>query len=282
MLNLLPNYLDNRQYINPNHNLSTGLICWLLCVPNLMGGRNFYDIATLNSVQLTSMSAFGNGWRPPRRTGGFGTLLFGGSPAYAVGTNNAFGDLPGNMSLSLWINPLAAATRSRIIGRAQGTLLQQYYVEIGSTVNKITTGWGNVDQLISNGSLNSGTWYHIIFTRSGVPGNWSTSLYINGILDKMVTGIATAPSQPNLSLTLSRRSADTSGLEYNGYIDDIRLYTRAISSIEANQIYTNSLIGYPDILNRLDIFGKLFTLSSNLYFSNPFKQFMLTSESEEY
>jgi Concanavalin A-like lectin/glucanases superfamily len=97
--------------------------------------------------------------------------------------------------------------------------------------------WNNgVGQsVISNNSLSAGRWYHVVATRSGSTGNWTDTLYINGSLDATAAS-ADDPRNPATPLTFIGWSNFSNQL-FNGIIDDVHVYNRALSAAEIKQIY---------------------------------------------
>lgn len=83
-----------------------------------------------------------------------------------------------------------------------------------------------------------GSWHHFVGTRSGAS-NPTLSLFIDGsisgVLDS-VQGSGTVTTLTNTGdLTLSSPASF-----YNGSLDEVRIYNRALSAEEANQLYTFS------------------------------------------
>lgn len=95
--------------------------------------------------------------------------------------------------------------------------------DFGTTLNgsKLAFGVGNTDySIISNATINDGTWKHIAVTRT--KSNGAIAIYINGVLDKTGTcsnyGTLNAPSFVRLG------GMQTETNYFNGSIDDIRFW----------------------------------------------------------
>ena len=85
---------------------------------------------------------------------------------------------------------------------------------------------------VSTGASISGTsqWAHVVMLRT----NGVTSFYLNGVQTPNTTSL---PTRAPTDFTIGSQN----GLRYfNGSIDDVRIYNRAISTNEVMQIYTNS------------------------------------------
>jgi hypothetical protein len=76
------------------------------------------------------------------------------------------------------------------------------------------------------------TWTHLIFTQDA---SNNTKVYVNGILVDAGTGLPWEISTQPLFIGMNHI-----GDAYNGLLDDISIYNRAISDIEAETIYNSS------------------------------------------
>ena len=89
--------------------------------------------------------------------------------------------------------------------------------------------WGWVDDIPSNSTLNNNIWYHIVFVHK----NGIGKLYINGKLDAEKELKLDTPSKTALYISGSRPPMSY----FNGIIDDIRIYSNALSESEINDLY---------------------------------------------
>lgn len=109
-----------------------------------------------------------------------------------------------------------------------------YYYSLGIFNNagpikvRFSTGGGGA-ATDSTSSVSAGQWYHIVATFNRP----TVSIYINGILDK--TGTDNVASFASGSGT-ARIGGITSNY-FNGKIDDVRVYNRALSADEVAQLY---------------------------------------------
>ncbi len=157
------------------------------------------------------------------------------------GTSNYIGELdPSSLlttkySVSAWFKsnsttPLNTifATESSSYGFQVGFLNQPNIGEISF----YSGAGGNNDSLISSSNnYNNNNWHHVVFTRDGN----NIYLYINGELDSSRLRV-------NLNLTdLSLQIGNHRNLSrhFNGLLDDIRIYNRAISEEEVNLLYNS-------------------------------------------
>ena len=97
--------------------------------------------------------------------------------------------------------------------------------------NQNTSG-GNTS-ITSVGSFQTGIWSNVLISFDGI--NNLQSIYINGVLDAQQS--VTSTLNPLNSLLLAKRQNNTG--YYNGKLDDISIYNRALTPAEITQIYTS-------------------------------------------
>lgn len=149
-------------------------------------------------------------------------------------------DFPGPMSFFAWarFGTVQGGQYGRYpIGQCVSTTLGQFGMTVGRLdTNKLTVGWGAVEIINSTPTLVTGQWYFIGFTRSGSSGNWTARIYINGAPNQTVSGIGT---NPGLQMPLSLGRCGTfNTLYFNGILDEVRLYNRALNDAEVMNLYT--------------------------------------------
>jgi prepilin-type N-terminal cleavage/methylation domain-containing protein len=168
-----------------------------------------------------------SGYYSPGRIGSWAGA-FDGTSTY-VSTVSSFIGQPIAFSVSMWIN-LATTQTMRTIFSNYGPSGSGWVVGIndsGSNHIKFYLGSAN---LVSNSTLNNGAWYNVVATYVG--GN--AMLYINGVVDATSTATinyAGSPYSPNFG------KLSNSQQYFNGLIDDIRIYNRALSAAEITALY---------------------------------------------
>lgn len=151
----------------------------------------------------------------------------------------------GDMSISAWILT-NKVDRQHIISRAEegetanenrnsfrlnATNILNYNYEIGSGVNV------NVE---SSDRISTGEWSHVSFTRS-VDATTAINVYVNGILQGTTSGL-TNPDGGNSSgmrVQIGETNEAISTL-FDGLIDDIRIYDRALFESEIIELYAEN------------------------------------------
>jgi hypothetical protein len=157
-------------------------------------------------------------------------LSFNGTNSFATVPWNSRFDLPGDLTVAFWAYRAAgSSTWTRMVGKGTAANAVNYGVWTGPAIGykayfqQYTAAGGVSIDLTGTTPLAIGTWYHIACT---VTGN-TVRIYINGVLD--ATGTRTAV--PGMS-TDPLGIGGYGGSYFNGILDDLRLYNRAIASTE--------------------------------------------------
>ena len=90
-------------------------------------------------------------------------------------------------------------------------------------------------------ALNDGSWHHVAFTREGT----NIAVYVDGTLNNSVSSTEVADVNTTASLKLGTSSCINNDLTsyYSGYIDELTIYSRALSSTEIQDIYNADSAG---------------------------------------
>ena len=208
-------------------------------MPTGLGDEKLWLCPTLdNATPFNDLSTQGNNGTA---NGGLSTIAdtgAGGAYSYDFDGQNDYIDLndpwnfAGNYSYSLWINKDSGASVQVIGNRdtnADGWLT---YINASSVLfayNDTTT--------TSNGTISNSTWYCITVVYDGT----NLSIYKNGVLDSSV-----AASQQTASTRNAEIGRYTNGAAYDGQIDDIRFYDRALTQSEISWLATErGVLGTP-------------------------------------
>lgn len=168
-------------------------------------------------------------------------LSFDGQTGYAMVGSPPVLDLPGEMSLFCWLRfeDLAASKYGQCVyGQTQASGAGGQFelcVARGKALNEVTVLWKDVDICVSNAELKTGHWYHIGFTRTGRPGDWTCTIYVDGAVSSVVTNVTTDVG-PALPFALGRPGA-FDGLYFHGAMDDLRIYNRAVTAGEVGALF---------------------------------------------
>jgi uncharacterized repeat protein (TIGR01451 family) len=178
-------------------------------------------------------------------TGRYGkALAFNGTSSYLDLGNAADLQITGSMTWSAWI--LATADPlddGQIIAKSSGSGWQ---LKTSPDTGAHTFGVGvsrnssSLTQRYSATVRQLNTWYHVAGVYDAAAR--TLSIYVNGVLDNGVLAGTVPASQyndPAASVTIGQR---TGGYSFEGMIDEVRIYSRALSQAEI-QIDMNTPLG---------------------------------------
>ncbi|NCD32631.1 MAG: LamG domain-containing protein [Spartobacteria bacterium] len=175
-------------------------------------------------------------------------------------------ELADSFSLECWIYTpnLAVVTNGELVIFDQNTQAYSDYHDYNTIVRlQIEPANGSTEALCLNGYMSSGnssadyvvdtysatplesyTWYHVMFTYDSTLGE--ASLYVNGELQQTdkVKGSRLSGSS---AFYIGRRNNDGSEslqTNFRGLIDEVRIWTRALSESQAYSIYDGEMKGY--------------------------------------
>jgi subtilisin family serine protease len=152
------------------------------------------------------------------------------------GTSSPLNIYNKNMSISAWVNFRGAGT---IVARSKG-----YYITYRLAINADNRAYLNTYKsgighwvLTADEILVPNTWYHLVgvFDRDSDVG----SIYINGV-KKVEGAMTTDPASNDASTKIGCRN-NASDDSFNGKIDDVRIYNRALSAEVVEQLYQQGL-----------------------------------------
>ena len=185
-------------------------------------------------------------------TGGkYGNALsFNGTSSYVDLGNPTSLQLTGSMTVSAWVKAAAnPADDGQIVAKsndASGWQLKTSPDTGPETFGMaITTGTNTHIQRYSTTVRSLNTWYHVagVYDASAQ----TLSMYVNGVLDNGTLSGVVPSSQTNSSVNVSigRRAPGTwGGFYFNGLIDEVRIYNRALTQAEI-QTDMNTPLGAP-------------------------------------
>lgn len=156
--------------------------------------------------------------------------LSGTSSYIACGADSSL-DITDEITISMWIRPDSVAEYT-ISKNDQSAADHQYAIYLSSTARYYPGG-----NPIS-GTITNSVWSHLVFTRTGGNGQF----YINGVASGS-SAACSMPSRPTFPVRLGCRwnVGTTPHLCFNGKIDEVRIYSRALSIDEIKQLYYHKL-----------------------------------------
>ncbi len=235
------------------------------------------------SDQSNDASLFGS---PTWTTGMVGeyALDLNGSTQYGLVPDNTSIDLNDAITISVWIKPEQYATQD-LIKKATNGSIDGFELSLATTksddssrkpffrINQNSSG----DTYRINGTTEyptDGTWMHLAATFDGS----TMRLYVNGILESSMT-VPEGTEIARNSVPLSIGAQNDSARYFMGWMDDARLYNRALSAeaIRALPMVTHTISGNAGVagavLNYFDETEKTVTanVSGDYTISVPYK-----------
>ncbi|HLP50638.1 MAG TPA: immunoglobulin domain-containing protein [Chitinophagales bacterium] len=217
---------------------STGLVAYYPAVN--INGEFYKDFSASNMGNPGITGGMTSG--PDRNGNGFDAFSFPGGGSYlTIGSNPAIASFTNQITIACWFKSNVIAGSQRLIDKnSSNNFLMDLYQ---SRLRVIILG----NAYHTTPVLNSSTWYHAVCTYDGA----TVKIYINGAL---VLSTAATGNIANNTAPL-RFGADQSGANtLNGFMDEIRIYNRALTeseiglvaqlpSITRNPVNTTACIG---------------------------------------
>ncbi len=211
--------------------------------PGQTGGTGLvaaYSFDENTGTTVTDLSGNGNNGTISNATwttGKFGSALnFNGSSSRVTIPDSASLDLSTGMTLEAWVKPNAALSGWQdVVYKGD----DRYYLMGSSNTNVPDVGATSTTahtNLYAKSALATGTWAHLAATFDGTTLNF----YINGTLVASNTWSGTLSTSTN-PLTIG--SDSIYGQFFNGVIDEVRVYNRALSQTEVQTDMNTAVAG---------------------------------------
>lgn len=204
--------------------VSNGLVAWWK-----LNGDSNNSVGSPNGVSTNIASTTGQG-------GSVDTAYAFNGTNSTFSTASTFGLSNTNITISTWVNNPTASNHGLFVqvGATNG-----YGIGIGSTAT--SSNGTNLIMVfngvrVANSSTALGTgWHHVVMT---LDGSGTPTAYIDGSAAGSSPGtnaVLPASNAPTTIGGLTNSTADT----FNGTIDDARVYNRALSVAEIQQLYSS-------------------------------------------
>jgi uncharacterized protein (DUF1697 family) len=203
--------------------------------PGLVAAYGFNESSGTGVVDVSGNNnngTFGSG--VTRTTAGKfgGALVFNGSSGLVTIPNSASLQLTTGMTLEAWVNPSVVNSAWRdVIYKGN----DNYYLEGTSSNGGRPGAGGTFGTTYGTGSLAANTWTHLAVTYDRV----TLRLYVNGV---QVSSLAATGSIATSTTPLQIGGDSIYGQFFQGMIDEVRVYNRALSQAEI-QTDMNAAVG---------------------------------------
>ena len=152
-----------------------------------------------------------------------------------------------SFSSSVWIKPQTlSSTIQHIVGNLGNTSPYrgwELWIDSAGRVNLTLESTYPTDQLAvhTNSALSLNKWQNVSFTYNGTSAPSGVTIYVNGISQTLTTDQNTlsATIQNSVDFGIGQRTDNigSNSWPFTGFIDDVRVYSRALSASEVNQLY---------------------------------------------
>ncbi len=145
-----------------------------------------------------------------------------------------------SFSITAWVKLTTSPIWNRVFDFGTGTTDYMFFTpNSGSTTRfSITTGSGAAEQQTDAPALPTGSWEHVAVTLSGT----TCSVYVQGAEAGKNTNVTLTPS--SLGSTTQNwlgRSEYAADAYLQGQLDNVRIYSRALTAAEVQQLYAGHL-----------------------------------------
>jgi hypothetical protein len=175
--------------------------------------------------------------------------LNGTNAQFSVPSNSRL-QITGDMTISFWVyRSNTTSDWTRLVGKGSSMTARNYGVWTGPGIGykilfqQYNAGGSSVLDLQGATALAQNTWYHVACTISGS----TASIYVNGVLDAQTTRSGT-PGTNTDPVTFGYAGIHT---YFNGNLDDVRIYNRALSAADVSTLGAGRLPAYSSVVHSL-------------------------------
>jgi len=235
---------------------SSGLVGWWDLNQNDSGANGITDMSGNGNDGTVTSATFKNGANCyPFEDGCY---EFDGVDDVIIISNEANFDFEKNepFSMKMWFKTDSSAIQT-LIGKGFNTIGLSGYLILATPTNLnvyLTNTWSSNAITKSMGmSYNDGDWHYIATTYDGSSTNAGLKLYIDGVnIDNGGLDTLTGTILNNEPLRIGNRGG-TGPSPFNGSIDDVKIYNRALSANEIEQSYWSAIIHKETGINKIDL-----------------------------
>jgi len=173
-----------------------------------------------------------------------------GVPDYGFGVSNSacrfsppgyidvpldFLDIYGPLTVSAWIRAAAAGAAQSIVDRGVGSY--RLYLD-GAGDPHFTDGAQTVGDLVGPNPVTDGQWHHLVGTFDG---DNTETLYVDAQTVASATGASTSVLGNSVNDLWIGGDPDSGAFQFfNGTVDEVAIFTNALSSAQIQQLYTSA------------------------------------------
>jgi hypothetical protein len=204
--------------------------------PFVSGTRNI-GIADLSGLKYNNFptTTITPRWSSTSKLGSNSILFNGGLSHHLNLTEISAMPFNTGMTFSVWAYPTASSIWARFIDFGNGTPSNNILFARSSTSTTLTLHSYNgttASTLSATGAIENNIWQHFAFT---IASNGFSKIYKNGVV--IASGTLNVPNVVTRNNMYIGRSNWVGDAYYNGSMDDIRLYTTALSDADVLSLY---------------------------------------------
>jgi len=143
-----------------------------------------------------------------------------------------------HISIAAWFRADDVSNAARIVAKASGSSLDEHYWALMSTGSRlwfcIRTDGSTTAQEASSGDLSPGVWTHAAATWDGS----TMRIYKDGVLVGSQSQSGTLNTDPSAGVALGNEPPGISDKPFDGLLDDVRIYSRALDATEIASLAT--------------------------------------------
>lgn len=160
------------------------------------------------------------------------SLLFSGGGKVTVPNSSSINNYSGGVTVGLWFKPSTIAAQQAQFGQ-NGPGYMNFWMNSGTGSTKLRWETNSGNSITSLSSIVANKWYYAVGVYDSSLGSNQAKLYIDGKLDNQAT--LTFTTSTTADITIGAYSA--SSFPFNGSIDDVRVYKRALGAGEIQALY---------------------------------------------
>ena len=157
-----------------------------------------------------------------------GGVHFNSTDAYINCGNDASLDITDAITIEAWVKRTRTGSEVLISKSHDGS----FEFGIIGDILKGYIGGSVIDNIVGTTTITDTNWHHLVFTY--IQSSGQAYLYLDGTVDKDEVLTATMGT---FATNLKIGNRDIGGLPFNGTIDEVRIYNRALSAEEIKQSY---------------------------------------------
>ena len=215
---------------NAQADLSTGLIGHYLLDGNAQDSSGNSNDGTVSGGAASTEDRFGN------LTGAY--FFDGVDDSVQVNSNAALDSITNASTISAWVRP-DSTSESYIVGRVRNNSLFDDPLFLGTKNTKLrsincSNSPNACNELFDTQTFTVGQWYHIVNVFDGSSN--SARLYVDGIEKAVTTTSYSSLATSLLGLGIGG-AFGAPQQQFEGAIDDVRIYNRALSTLEVDELF---------------------------------------------